>query len=87
MGRAKALASWAWERNAVALTIIVLGAVWLDWLMGPRWAAMALAPICTHTAPSGLHCPACYAAVSLIGVGLGLALSRDVPPARARARK
>ena len=74
MNRAKALASWGWERNAASLTMIVLGAVWLQWLMGPRWAAMAYGPICSHTALSGLHCPACYAAVAMIATGIGTAL-------------
>ena len=79
MGRAKALVAGTRERNAAAITMIAIGAAWLTWLMGPSLAAFGAAltygPICSHAAPFGAHCPACYAAIALIGMGMGLAFS------------
>ena len=79
MGRAKALVDGKWERNAAAITTIAVGAAWLAWLMGPSFvafgAALTYGPICSHAAPFGAHCPACYAAVALIGLGMALGFS------------
>lgn len=80
MGRAKALIAATRERNAAAITMTAVGAAWLTWLMGPSLAALGTAltygPICSHAALFGAHCPACYAAVALIGMGVALAFSR-----------
>ena len=76
MSRAKALGMDWPERTAVSVLMISVGAVWLGWLMTPRWAALASGPICGHTAFFGAHCPTCWAALSLIGVGGALAASR-----------
>ena len=79
MGRAKALVEGKWERNATAITMVAVGAAWLAWLMGPNLAtvgvALAYGPICSHAAPFGAHCPACYVAVTLIGMGMALPFS------------
>ena len=79
MGRAKALVEGKWERNATAITMVAVGAAWLAWLMGPNLAtfgvALAYGPICSHAAPFGAPCPACYVAVTLIGMGMALPFS------------
>jgi hypothetical protein len=81
MGRAKASGTDWPEQTAISVLMISLGAVWLGWLMAPRWAALASGPICSHTAFFGAQCPACWAALCLIGVGGALAASRLRPRA------
>jgi len=52
----------------------VVGGAWYAILMRRIWAAAAYGPICGHAKGIGLHCPACYAALALIGLGLGLSV-------------
>lgn len=49
---------------------VLFGAAWYGALMRPVWAAASLGPICGHQGLLVLHCPACYAAMSLVAVGL-----------------
>jgi hypothetical protein len=52
--------------------------------MTPKWAAEAMfGPICGGHAALALHCPACYAAAALAGLGLGAAALAGI---RASAR-
>lgn len=48
------------------------GAVWYVALMQKLWAATAFGPICGHSDLLGPHCPSCYAALGLAGVGLAM---------------
>jgi hypothetical protein len=48
------------------------GAVWYVALMQKVWAATAFGPICGHSDLLGPHCPSCYAALGLAGVGLAM---------------
>jgi hypothetical protein len=59
--------------SLVAGGLVVGGTAWYAELMSPVWAAEALGPICAHAGALALHCPACYAALAMVGAGLGLA--------------
>ena len=56
---------------AACLTSAGVGAVWYIALMRDLWAAASRAPICGHAGMLVAHCPPCYAALTLMGVGLG----------------
>jgi len=56
-----------------AASLTALGGVWYMALMRGIWAAEALGPVCRHSGPLALHCPACYAALAMILAGVGLA--------------
>lgn len=58
-------------RRLAGLAALAGGAGWYAALMRPVLAASALGPICGH-GPLGPHCAACYAALALAAVGLGL---------------
>lgn len=67
----------------------LVGAVWYAALMQPVIRAGQLGPICSHAGSLALHCPSCYAALALIGAGLGVMLvsaGSTVLPARAGGR-
>jgi hypothetical protein len=60
------------DQLTVGALAVVVGAVWYAALMRVILKAGFRGPICGHASSIGAHCPACYAALSLIGVGLGL---------------
>ena len=54
--------------QAVGAALVAAGVFWYGLLMRPLWQAEAFGPICRH---SGLvHCPACYAALAAVALGL-----------------
>ncbi|MDR3511508.1 MAG: hypothetical protein P4L73_07740 [Caulobacteraceae bacterium] len=57
--------------GAAGLAMVAGGVGWYAMLMRPILAASAYGPICGH-ALLGPHCAACYAALGMAGVGLGL---------------
>lgn len=57
---------------------IVVGGVWYAALMRAVGAAAAYGPICGHTSALQAHCTGCYAALALVGLGLGLLASAGV---------
>lgn len=66
---------------------LAFGAVWYAVLMRPVWAASSLGPICGHQGALLLHCPACYAAMTLMAAGVaGLGLSFNPAPAPIRLK-
>ena len=78
------------DARVASIALVAAGGSWLTVLMAPQWSALRFGPICGHASVTALHCPACYAAASVIlaGVGLGVvgALQgiRTRRPARAR---
>jgi len=63
-----------------------VGAVWYAILMRPVTDAAAFGPICHHGGSLALHCPACYAALALGALGLGLTIVARPAREGARAR-
>ena len=59
---------------------VIGGAGWLGLLMPRIWAATAYGPICGHISGPGPHCIACYGALALVGLGVGM-LGRGFTPA------
>ncbi len=51
---------------AAAATSSVAGALWCSLLMRGLWAAQTVGPVCHHSGPLTLHCPACYAALGMV---------------------
>lgn len=54
------------------LTAFGGGIAWYAVLMRRTAVAAAYGPICGHASLAGLHCPSCYAALSMAAAGLGL---------------
>lgn len=72
--------------QAAGVLLIVSGSAWLYMTMHLRLAASALGPICGHSGPFVLHCPACYAAAAMIAAGFAIAVgaARRSPVLRAQ---
>lgn len=67
--------------RGVGALALVAGATWYVVLMRPIVAAAAYGPICRHGGLLALHCPACYAALALAGLGLAALVAAPSAPA------
>ena len=63
------------DRQVASVLLIVSGSVWLYLAMRLGRMASTLGPICGHAGGFSFHCPACYAATTMILAGLALGVS------------
>lgn len=67
---------------ALGALLSLAGMAWYAVLMWPIVRAAQLGPICSHAGSLALHCPSCYAALALVGTGLGVMLVGAGPAIR-----
>ena len=73
--------------SLLAGSAVLGGVAWYVLLMRKVLAATAFGPICGHSDFLGPHCPACYGALGLAGVGLSLLAASETRREAAMARQ
>jgi hypothetical protein len=75
------------QLGAAGLAAFGGGLVWYAVLMRRVLAAASYGPICGHASLFAPHCPPCYAALGMVGAGLGLLALAEARRGRAASQR